>query len=124
MRIFKTRPFARFAAGNGISDASLRLAVHRANIGLVDADLGGGVIKQRIARDGEGASSGCRTVILFRRGQRAVFVHGYAKKDRDNIRRDELMAFRDFAKEMLRLDDDGIGHALAKGKLIEVGDDA
>lgn len=124
MRILKTLPFARFAARNGISDAALRLAVHRADAGLVDADLGGGVIKQRIARDGEGASSGYRTIILFRRGQRAVFVYGYAKKGRDNIRRNELLAFRNLAKALFGLDDQGIGHALAIGELIEVRHDA
>ena len=124
MRIFKTRTFARFAVRNTISDAALRLAIHRADAGLVDADFGGGVIKQRVARDGEGASSGYRTVILFRRGQIAVFVYGFAKKERDNIRRDELMAYRSYARQTLALDDDGIRHAIAQGKLIEVHHDA
>jgi hypothetical protein len=57
--------------------------------GLVDADLGGGVIKQRIARRGAGKSGGFRALILFKAGERAFFVHGFAKSDRDNIRNDE-----------------------------------
>ena len=80
MRIFKNRPFARFARKSGLSDAGLLKAVRDAERGLVDADLGGGVIKQRIARPGGGKSGGFRTIVLFRSGARAFFVHGFAKK--------------------------------------------
>ena len=71
MRVFKTKPFARFAAKEGIIDAVLRDAIRRAEAGLVDADLGGGVIKQRLARQGQGKSGGFRSIVLFRRGARA-----------------------------------------------------
>jgi hypothetical protein len=54
VRIFKTRVFARFARAHRITDKDLRGAVERAGRGLVDADLGGGVIKQRVARAGHG----------------------------------------------------------------------
>jgi hypothetical protein len=54
MRLFKTKPFARFAAKERISDAALRDAIRRAEAGLIDADLGGGVIKQRLARSSIG----------------------------------------------------------------------
>jgi len=74
VRIFKSKPFMRFA--------------RRAQ--LSDADLGGGVIKQRIARTGGGKSGGYRTIILFRCGDRAYFVHGFAKNDKDNISEAEL----------------------------------
>ena len=61
VRIFKNKSFARFARKSGIADASLRKAVADAEKGLIDADLGGGVIKQRVARDGAGKSGGFRT---------------------------------------------------------------
>ena len=86
MRTFKTRPFARFAHREGIADEALCDAVERAAKGLVDADLGGGVIKQRIARRGRGRSGGFRTIVVFRRGELAFFVHGFAKSDRENLR--------------------------------------
>ena len=88
MRIFKNRPFARFARKAGLSDAALRAAVRDAERGLVDADLGGGVIKQRIARPGGGKSGGFRTIVLFRAGARAFFVHGFAKNDQASIQDD------------------------------------
>jgi hypothetical protein len=86
MRVFKTGPFARFAKHEGIADQELCEAVRRAEKGSIDADLGGGVIKQRLARQGQGRSGGWRSIVLFRRGDRAFFVYGFAKSDRDNIR--------------------------------------
>jgi hypothetical protein len=68
MRIFKTKPFARFAEHEGIDDAALCDAIQRAERGLVDADPGGCVIKQRIARKGQGKSGGFRSIVLFRNG--------------------------------------------------------
>lgn len=76
MRIFKSRWFGRFTRKEGIDDSVLRDAVARAGRGQIDADLGGEVIKQRIARPGQGKSKGYRTIILFRRGDRAFFVYG------------------------------------------------
>jgi hypothetical protein len=120
MRIFKTRPFGRFARSEDIADEALRDAVARAEAGGIDADLGGGVIKQRVARRGQGKSGGFRTIILFRRGERAFFVYGFAKSDRDNIERDELKAFRKLADEMLRLDHRAISAAIANGTITEI----
>jgi hypothetical protein len=58
MQIFKTRWLARFARHERITDVSLREAIARAERGLIDADLGGGLIKQRVARQGQGRSGG------------------------------------------------------------------
>ena len=123
MRIFKNRPFARFARKAGLSDAALLKAVRDAERGLVDADLGGGVIKQRIARPGGGKSGGFRTIVLFRSGTRAFFVHGFAKNEQANIRDDELAAFRMLAAELLNYQDEAIARAMSAGVLIEVKDD-
>ena len=123
MRTFKTNVFARFADREGMDDAALRDAVRRAGQGLIDADLGGGVIKQRIARKSQGRSGGFRSIVLFRKGQLAFFVYGFAKSNRQNLRRDELRAFRLLADEMLKLDESGLQAALANGTIIEVTND-
>lgn len=120
MRVFVTRPFVRFAAREGIEDSALREAVTRAERGVIDADLGGGVIKQRVARQGQGRSGGFRTIVLFRRGERAFFVYGFAKSDRENFRRDELKAFRALAAEMLAYDDAALAAATGNGTLSEI----
>lgn len=120
MRVFKTKPFVRFAAHEGIADAELCEAIRRAEQGLIDADLGGGVIKQRLARKGQGKSGGFRSIVLFRRGEKAFFVYGFAKSDRDNIRRDELKAFRRLADEMLAYDDKALRAATKNGTIMEI----
>ena len=94
--------------------------MERAARGLVDADLGGGVIKQRIARRGRGRSGGFRTIVVFRRGERAFFVHGFAKSDRENLRRKELSGLRSLANEYLALDAAGLATAQSTGAIIEV----
>jgi hypothetical protein len=101
-------------------DAILCTAIADATRGLIDADLGGGVVKQRIARKGGGKSGGFRTIILFRVGERAFFVHGFAKNEQDNIRDDELAAFRLLAAEMLAYDDEALAKAIGNGTLTEV----
>jgi hypothetical protein len=120
MRVFKTKPFARFASREGITDEELCEAVCQAERGLIDADLGGGVIKLRLAREGQGKSGGFRSILLFRRGSKAFFVYGFAKSDRDNIRRDELKAFRKLAGEMLTLDDKALAAAMRNGTIMEI----
>ena len=106
-----------------MEDAALRDAVRRAGRGLVDADLGGGVIKQCIGRRGQGRSGGFRVIVLFRGGEHAFFVYGFAKKDQENLRRDELEAFRMLAGELLGLDEAGLDEVLANGTIIEVSCD-
>ena len=101
MAVFKTRAFMRFARKERIADEALRDAVARAERGLVDADLGGGVIKQRIARPGEGRSGGFRALIAFKAAERSAFVFGFAKNDQDNIGAGELRMLRKAAAEML-----------------------
>ena len=63
MQVYKVKVFARFQRRERIADKALANAVRNAEDGLVDADLGGGLIKQRVARPGHGKSSGYRTVI-------------------------------------------------------------
>ncbi|MDE0050613.1 MAG: type II toxin-antitoxin system RelE/ParE family toxin [Rhodospirillales bacterium] len=108
MQTFKTKAFARFAECEGLEDAALCEAVRRALSGLIDADLGSGGVKQRIARKGGGRSGGFRTLVVFRRGALAFFVHGFAKSDRENLRRKELAGLRSLADEYLVLDAAGL----------------
>jgi len=120
VRIFKSRWFERFARKEGITDAVLCEAVARAERGQIDADLGGGVIKQRIARPGQGRSKGYRTIILFRRGVRAFFLYGFAKSQRANIDDYEEEQFKEAAKHLLALTEKHLAELLKRGDFIEV----
>jgi hypothetical protein len=101
-------------------DEDLCEAMQRASRGLIDADLGRGVIKQRIARTGEGKSGGFRSMILFRAQKRSVFVHGFAKKDLGNIDAKELKALRKLAKVVLGYSEAEIANAVESRILAEV----
>jgi len=90
VRVFKTRGFTRFMRKEGVTDDALCDAVARAERGLIDANLGSGVIKQRVPRPGQGRSGGFRTLIAFKAAERSVFLFGFAKNDQDNIDADEL----------------------------------
>ncbi|WGJ16585.1 type II toxin-antitoxin system RelE/ParE family toxin [Methylocapsa sp. D3K7] len=106
-----------------MGDDSLREAIERAECGLVDGDLGGDVIKQRVARKGQGRSGGYRVLIAYRRGNRAVFLYGFAKSERENIDDDELATLRDIAEGWLTANDAKLDRAIADGFVQEVDDD-
>ena len=120
MRLFKTKAFARYARSEKIADKGLREAIVRAEKVLIDADLGGGLIKQRVARPGQGRSGGFRVIIAFRAAKRSVFLLGFAKNKRANIEDDELATLKDLAKAWLTADDQAIEKAIAAGVLVEV----
>lgn len=122
MRVFKLKGVARFVRRERISDASLRDAVERAERGIIDADLGGGLIKQRVARPGKGRSGGFRMMVAYRTEDRAFFLFGFAKSERGNIDPQELEALRGIASLWLTADEDQIGAGLDDGLLIEVED--
>ena len=120
MRVFKNAWFRRFAKREAIDDQTLKDAIEQANTGLVDAFLGGNVIKQRIARHGQGKSGGYRTIIIFKKDDRAFFVYGFAKNVQDNISKDELKAFKQAARALLALSDQQIVALIERNALTEV----
>ncbi|MGQ0456254.1 MAG: type II toxin-antitoxin system RelE/ParE family toxin [Hyphomicrobium sp.] len=120
MRVFATKEFARFARKERIGSSQLCEAVCRARNGLIDADLGGGVIKQRVARQGQGRSGGYRTIIAFRSGDRSIFMYGFAKSGKANLSDDELEVYRRLATVFLEADAAILQRLIAAGELKEV----
>jgi hypothetical protein len=120
MTVYATKTFRRFQRKESISDAALVAAADRADAGLIDADLGGGLIKQRIARPGQGKRSGYRTIMAYRAGERSVFRYGFGKNERDDIDGDELARGKIAGRVILEGDADWIRSAIADGHLTEV----
>jgi len=118
--VYKNKPFARFQRKARITDSDLWSAAQSAEKGLIDADLGGGVIKLRIARAGEGKSGGLRAIVLFRQGSRAVYVYGFEKKDRANIKAFELEAFRELASLILGYTEAEMKKRVEDGALLQI----
>ncbi len=119
-QIFVSDEFDDFAQKERITDQALCKAIEEIERGLIHADLGGHVLKQRIARPGSGKSSGYRTIILFKQESRAVFVAGYAKNDKANLTERELQVLKDLAKDILSLSESQVNRAVSVGKLREV----
>jgi hypothetical protein len=103
VRIFKNVWFSRFAEREGISDGELKAVVNRLEIGQINAELGGGVYKQRLARPGSGKSGGYRVILFFRSGELTFFHYGYSKSDIANISGKDLRSFKEVAKEYLAM---------------------
>ncbi|ELR96720.1 type II toxin-antitoxin system RelE/ParE family toxin [Gloeocapsa sp. PCC 73106] len=120
MRIFKNKWFAKFAKKEGISDAKLWDAIASVEFGRIDTDYGGGVIKQRIARANEGKSGGYRSIILYRRDDKAFFIYGFAKSEQENIDEDEERGFKDLARVTFSLSEDELAKLIEKGVYKEV----
>ena len=88
--------------------------------GLIDADLGGQVVKKRVAAPGRGKSGSARVVIATNLGNRWFFVHGFEKKDRENIDARELAAFQRLGATLLRFDDDQLAAGQELGNFVEI----
>jgi hypothetical protein len=120
MKVFKTRTFHRFCLKSGVSDANLCDAIARLLRGQVDAELGSGLVKQRIARPNEGRSGGFRSVIVYLKGRSATFAFGFAKNERANISVTELASFKLFAETLQRFRQADWDRAVLLNELIEV----
>ena len=120
MRIFKTKAFARLARREAVPDSSLLRAVDDAERGLIEADLRGGVIKQRVARAGAGKSGGYRVILAYHSQTRSLFLYLFAKSALANISDNQLITLREFARVWLAASDAAIDSAVAAGNFIEV----
>ena len=120
LRVYKTKSFSRFARKAQIPDSDLFKSARLVGEGFADADLGGGVFKQRIARAGKGKSGGSRVILVFRFQARIVFVFGFEKKDITNITVQELEAFRELADIILGYSEVEVAKRVADGALLEI----
>jgi hypothetical protein len=118
-RVFKTRSFARWMRKTELSDAALCAAVVEMASGLIDADLGGGVLKKRVALPGRGKSGSARTLVATNKASRWFFVFGFEKNERANIDDKELEAVQRLAGDLLKLDAKQIDAHLASDALAE-----
>jgi len=105
-----------------LTDEALTAAVAEMSSGLVDAELGGHVVKKRVARPGQGKQGGARTIVATRMADRWIFLYGFARNERDNSSKVELKALQELATELLGFNDRQLASALSKGEMMEVCD--
>jgi len=108
MRIFKTKTFNKFMRKERLTDKQLIVATSEIEKGLFEGDLGGGVLKKRLAAHGRGKSSSFRSIVAFRCDDRTIFMYGYpkntVKRSGKEIEDNELREFKEFAKVLLSID--------------------
>jgi len=120
MRVFKTKLFGRFARKEGINNRVLAEAVREIEQGLHDGDLGGHIMKKRIARAGAGKRGGYRTIIAYRKGTLAIFLYGFAKSAKNDLSPAELREFQNLAQLYVRFGETDLKRALQGGELQEI----
>lgn len=120
LRVFKTRTFAGWSKRVGLSDTMLWKRVDEMRDGLLDADLGGHVVKKRIALPGRGKRGGVRTLVATRLAKRWFFLYGFSKNERSDISGNALRGFQELAKELLGFDESELAIAVAAGELLEL----
>lgn len=119
-RVFRTRTFTRWMRKAGLTDDTLCDAVIEMVQGLVDADLGGYLVKKWVALPGQGKRGGARTIVATKLSDRWFFLYGFGKNERANIERHELKVFQEVAKELLGFNDGQLAAALTDGEIVEV----
>lgn len=120
MRIFKHRSFLKWAKSEAITDGSLITAISEMNDGLIDAELGSGLFKKRVPIAGQGKRGGYRTLIAFKKDDKAYFVYGFRKNERDNIDTNEKKIFKQLSKTLLNIDEKTLNKMLKADILSEV----
>jgi len=123
LQVLATKSFARWMRRNKVTDHDLIVATEEMADGLIDADLGGHVVKKRVALQGRGKSSGARTIVATKFGRRWIYLFGFEKNERSNIDGSELKALQELAKSYLELNADETKSAIDEGKLIELNGD-
>jgi hypothetical protein len=118
--IYQIRNFTRWARKTGLNDALLERAVLEIKSGLLDADLGGGIVKKRIALPGRGKRVSTRTLLATNRDDRWFFIFGFEKNELENISEKELATLKMLAKDLLGMTAAQIKVAIGEGSLVEV----
>ena len=119
-RVFRTRTFSRWMRKAGLADEALCRAVAEMAQGLIDADLGGHLVKKRVALPGQGKRGGARTIVASKLADRWFFLYGFAKNERANIDKEELKVLQQIGKELLALNDRKLKIDLSAGEIVEV----
>jgi len=103
-----------------LADEALCQAIREMENGLIDADLGGDVVKKRVSLPNRGKSGSVRTIVATKRAGRWFFLHGFEKNEKDNISSDELSSLQDIAQDLLKWSDADLSKAVATGKIEEI----
>jgi hypothetical protein len=122
-QVFVTKTFARWMRKSQVTDLDILGATEEMVQGLIDANLGGYLVKKRVALQGRGKSAGARTIVATKFEQRWIFLFGFEKNERSNIDANELKVLQELAASLLDLDQQAIASAVSAGQLFQLQGD-
>ena len=117
MNAFESRWFKKWSKKNGLKKVDLLDALKRTINGSGVVNLGRYIYKIRIAKNGQGRSGGFRTILIFKKGKRSLFIYGFEKNDQDNIDKGTLADYKKFAVTFLNYTDDDINRLVNNGTI-------
>lgn len=120
VQILVTKPFARWMRKSQVTNSDILVATQEMVQGLIDANLGGHLVKKRVALRGRGKSAGARTIVATKFEQRWIFLFGFEKNERSNIDVGELKALQELAASLLDLNQQAIAKAISAGQLFQL----
>ena len=122
-QVFVTKTFARWMRKSQVTDLDILGATEEMVQGLIDANLGGYLVKKRVALRGRGKSAGARTIVATKFEQRWIFLFGFEKNERSNIDANELKVLQELAVSLLDLDQQAMASAVSAGQLFQLQGD-
>ena len=120
MRVIQTKEFKKWSKSEKLSNQNLAKAISEIENGLIDANLGGGLIKKRVAIGSSGKSGGARTIIAYKKRIKAFFLHGFKKNEISNIDDSELKVLRRFGEVLMSRSNTDINLSIKINQLYEV----
>ncbi len=120
MRKLSTKWFFKWAKKANLNNQHLLEAVKNIEKGLSVSELGTNLFKVRIKRQGKGKSSGFRTLVVFQKTERVIFVYGFSKNEKSNITKTELQYFKKLSHDLLKIGNEEINKLINKKILFDI----
>lgn len=115
-----TKWFKKWSSKAGLRNRNLLDALEDLENGLSTADLGGHLYKVRVKSAGGGKRSGFRTIVVYKKGDRAIFLYGFGKNERANIDTSELHYFKKLGDDLLSLNVEDIERLVKQRKMFDL----
>ena len=120
MKKLSTKWFRKWAKNANLNNETLLEAINNLEEGLSSSGLGNHLYKVRIKREHSGKRSGFRTIIVYKENDRAIFLYGFGKNEKENIDKVELQYFKKLGNDLLGLTTDQLKRSVMQEILFDL----
>ncbi len=120
MKRISTRWFKKWSKTVNLTNRDLLEAIENLEDGLSTANLGSHLFKVRVKREHSGKSSGFRTIIVYKENDRAIFLYGFGKNEKQNIGKAELLYFKKLGNDLLALNSEQLEQSMKQKILFDL----